>query len=1240
MTKLFNDVHTAIMSDKQISENILVKNLFENFAVKYPSISESNIEKAMTDLSEGLSGVNTYLKNETLNTQVVAITEAKSKLGTLMPGATIAKMYSEFNLVSELESMKESKAYSNPAMKTFVDGLLYNMKFKNLPSFVYLPNYLNAMEAFSYDTHVKESVDRINKYIANNRKKLIMLETVYKLDMIASNHYKALTENLKRLLVEGEYRSSNIKTKLGQVTETMPMVREMLANLKAIEAANVANTFSLIEGNNNNVKVYEYFGPALRTEDSIITLVGNSFVEITEAGDEYFQFGEEPEENELTLENPLELGDEAQPLPGTGDPIITLINQPEEGESQEQEDQPLADLGVETEGDDKMINIKICIPVPESKYNKRLAPINGYALGFLKTAYVKENHPAFFEFIKNYTGMGFTRNDSGVTAKLNKITIDFKTDEAGDIRAYFNGNKITDLSSINIDEAFVIEGIDMKKRALNVFQNLGNIFMVDFLKTFVSEGKTASVINLEGKYIVYSQIEENKSNLYAFNDIQLYTFIKESFKYDMRHVFNVSISEAETKWKTIDAKKSSILEQIQDGENALGLLDKTVNEFSGDQESQDKFTALREKITSKISELKNSLILTENEMAVLEDDGTQTADIKLGSPVVGHDGKEGIKASNDDGGTTHVLDKGANTLSAQKTEDVKPVGAEGDVKIDNNTTAPEANVNQIGDQGDLNQNSNGKEGVQATNNPSGAAGAMPESKSQHIDEVETPYLVLDDPKQAKDAREKHLKYLRNIVKQHDAHVKPSELDNDIKNVEKLDSNDGQTLIEVGQLFKKDLDAVRDSNDGDLTDEFLGDAYHTISAFMKKFGASESLVNEAVATKKPEAKKDGKDKDVKPGKAEDKKPAKKEDKPDDKKSAKKEDIDFKEAKPTKAGPPQEEEISISKKEHANMTAELEKLRAELGQKVEAEAEKKKNEVVSLVDVIKRFTNKSVSQDKKEKLQTTISLADIKKYPQLEKLYTLLETAYINSEPKVSGDTNISKARQELTPLIKDMGLEKMSDFLKDRTVKLGSYLLQFTAVMAVDEKLAAVAMKPILEAMAKEIPSVAKMGMELSIVNKYINELAQTALTHGVTGNNLLNMFRKESSVKIGESLLSELYSMNFINEAETEGANTDNEFIQFLQKIGAGLSSMAGKAWGHVRRMIDSARKLVMHHKAILDQTKETDSLMNNFIGGNGVDRIEAAAETAGQIIPSETPAATEAPKSEEAPKAEEPPKE
>ena len=63
----------------------------------------------------------------------------------------------------------------------------------------------------------------------------------------------------------------------------MPMVREMLNNLKAIEATAMGNTFGIIEGN-NNVKVYEYLGPALKTEDSIIAVIGNSFGRIQSLG--------------------------------------------------------------------------------------------------------------------------------------------------------------------------------------------------------------------------------------------------------------------------------------------------------------------------------------------------------------------------------------------------------------------------------------------------------------------------------------------------------------------------------------------------------------------------------------------------------------------------------------------------------------------------------------------------------------------------------------------------------------------------------------------------------------------------------------------------------------------------------------------------------------------------------------------------------------------------------------------
>ena len=1247
MTKLFSDVHTAVMSDKQISENVLVKNMFENFAVRYPSITESNIEKAMTDLGSGLSGINEYLKSETITTQMKAISDEKSKLRVNMPGAVIAKMYEEFNLAAELESMKEAKAYSNPAMKTYVDGLLYSMKFKNLPSMVYLPSYVKAMEAFIYDDKVKESVDKVNLYIQNNRKKLIMLETIYKLDLVSGGFYKSVTESLKRLVADGEMRSANIKTKLGASAENTAMVREMLSNLRTLEATAMNNTFGIIEGN-SGVKVYEYMGPVLKTEDSIITLIGNSFVEITEASEEEFlQMGEEPEfENEPERGPDLDdkpagdsgievIGDmsgdaHVDDLPGDGETVMDLINKPEG---------PIGDItGVETgcepNCDGKRKVIKIRISIPESKYSKRIEPINGYAVGFLKNEYMKENHPEFVELVKNYAGMGFVRNNEGATAKLGKISISFKLDETGKMFAYLNNKKIEDMADMNVDDMFVMENLETKKSALNVFKNLGSIMCVDFLKTFVAEGKTASVINLEGKYIVYSQVEENKSNLYMFDNVQLYTFIKESFKYDMRDVFSVSISEAESKWKALDAKRSSILEQISEGENSLVTLDKTAKELAGDNVSLEKLNTLRDKISGKITELKNNYILTENEMALLEDDGKKDLDgqnkTAIGDDVVTADGKQGIVAGNNDAGQVPVLDKGTNLVSNQPADQLKKPGEE--AAIPNSTVAPDAsNDPQAAKDDQANQeeathpNSTGDVRGQATNNPAGSventqSSNMPGAKFESvdlkkkyepskIDEVETPYYVDNDYKAKEASRKKQLGYLRGIVKEYDKTIKPSKLDNDIK----LNGDDEELFIEIGQLFKNDLDAIRDAKDEELTDEYLGDAYQRIQTFMDKFGTSESLklVLEAESGTKEKFAKMAADKAAKKDEPKDdkKKDAPKKDEPKKAEAPKKTDapkakgsVDFDQSGKEKVKGADTEFIQVSKQEWAEM---MKKAFTEEMPKLE-----------TAVDVITKGAAKGLTNiGSNDKITIRVTEEDMKNSPEFQKLYASMEDVYIRLKGKNE------EMRKEMDPILDKLGLKTVSDSLKDRTAHIGKYTLQLLAVKNhLDPKEVAKMIKPQLQQLVKEGTMLAKQSMEMSVVtDERAAQIVELATKYGTTTTNIVNWFRKS------EAVYAELYAMEELNEEES-----NNSFTDFLHKIGSGSAKLMRDVWSVLKKMIDATKRILNGQKALEAESKTTDSMIEKFLAGP---QVAAPAEPAAPAAPAQsTPAEPAAPAETAAP--------
>lgn len=282
MVDLLTEFVSFIEKDSDLSSNGVINNTLDNMRNKYPNIGENNAETAVRDTFSSIKEANKYIKNNNLDAYIKMFEEKVEDRKRENPEYAVVEMYNEFNVLGETEKIKKNDAYKkNKSLKGDLDLMESNIKSSNKPSFLFIPGFINTMS--KYDSHktVKESVDKANKYVKDNRKKLVLLETVHKLDSIPHKIYRESSDVIKKALVEGDVSSHALEVLLEKKAKT-PMVGRMIQELASMEHREDPDFFDIGKGN-SNVKVQNYVGPVLREGNDVILPMGDSFVEISES---------------------------------------------------------------------------------------------------------------------------------------------------------------------------------------------------------------------------------------------------------------------------------------------------------------------------------------------------------------------------------------------------------------------------------------------------------------------------------------------------------------------------------------------------------------------------------------------------------------------------------------------------------------------------------------------------------------------------------------------------------------------------------------------------------------------------------------------------------------------------------------------------------------------------------------------------------------------------------------------
>ena len=276
MSDFASNILNAVRTDAEFKYNPVLMAVVENLESKRSS--HTSEESYLKTIRESLSSANNYIKNQRIEKMLVSIDEKLgSELVTNMH-TKINSMYYEVEFPAAIKAIRESRAYAEPVVKNYIDHALMEMQSKTIPYFKYLPGFLGTMTTYATNEVVNEWVTKFNNYITENGKKLMLLETVHYLDGTGNGFYNGVTNKIKPFILANEYGSAKIMFEMKEF-KTIPVIGQMIATLQSQEATQLQQ-FTLGTGD-VNTKVYNYIGPVLKENNSMVLFADGAFINLT-----------------------------------------------------------------------------------------------------------------------------------------------------------------------------------------------------------------------------------------------------------------------------------------------------------------------------------------------------------------------------------------------------------------------------------------------------------------------------------------------------------------------------------------------------------------------------------------------------------------------------------------------------------------------------------------------------------------------------------------------------------------------------------------------------------------------------------------------------------------------------------------------------------------------------------------------------------------------------------------------
>ena len=276
MTDFANGILSSIRNDQEFKYNPIIMAVVENLENKRPTYRTDS--DFLTAVKEGLSGVNAYVKNPRIEAMLVKIDEQLGSESNTNMHVKVDRMYYEVDMPGAVKALRESTAYTEPVIMNYVNAAINELETKKVPYFRYIPGFIATMNIYRNNEVVNEWVTKFEKYLNENRKRLMMLEAVHYLDGIGNGFYHGVTEKLKPFIISNEFNSNKIMLEMKEFTN-IPVVKDMITAMQ-VEESNTEKQFNLGVGD-GNTKIFSYIGPVLKEDNNLVLFADGRFINIT-----------------------------------------------------------------------------------------------------------------------------------------------------------------------------------------------------------------------------------------------------------------------------------------------------------------------------------------------------------------------------------------------------------------------------------------------------------------------------------------------------------------------------------------------------------------------------------------------------------------------------------------------------------------------------------------------------------------------------------------------------------------------------------------------------------------------------------------------------------------------------------------------------------------------------------------------------------------------------------------------
>lgn len=270
MKGFVDKIITELKTNSRLKSDPLVKMLTESID---KSISLGESEAAIyNNLKTGISSINAKIKNKNLDVILEQFRRAE-----VTPESQVTGIAKKVNLSGKIAVIEKSHAASNPIIKTNLD-LFKSQLDMGTPDFALCESFIATFSQHTYDSTIKAQVNKVKRYLNENKSTILFLNTIYSMDSMPNQNYSSVSADLKNLLINESYTSDILKLKYGT---SVPLVSQLISDLRVLESQKMGY-FTLGEGD-SFTKVTNLITPATKAKDGLIVYMDNRFVSIRES---------------------------------------------------------------------------------------------------------------------------------------------------------------------------------------------------------------------------------------------------------------------------------------------------------------------------------------------------------------------------------------------------------------------------------------------------------------------------------------------------------------------------------------------------------------------------------------------------------------------------------------------------------------------------------------------------------------------------------------------------------------------------------------------------------------------------------------------------------------------------------------------------------------------------------------------------------------------------------------------